>query len=733
MDIVLKQELNLSTKTLRCADRSGYFLLVGSFNKQVFLLVETDGTYQLIKTFDLFESEVYSIRFITSSTFAVGCKNGTIYIMDLEGELIHVLSQSSATVSSLDSSLNYLSSGHWDGTCILWSLETFEKIKILEDHKFAVVCKFLPNGNLVTGSQTGELNLWKAGTFERINQVQAHTDIIRCIDVVGHHIITCSNDELIKLWSSSLSQISEQKLHKSFVYAVAHYREVGEGLAIISGGEDFKLVISINLKEAASIPFPTTIWVIIANEKANEFIVFGDDGILRVFTTDKNSITNFDLHNAFISCAELASLKNPEISAEDMAKFPLKESMATMIGKKEGEVKVFNNKGKGEAFVWQNGKWEYLGEMIGANATMGQRFYEGDKHFPQGNYDFIFDVQDDTGLPRLLPFNKGDNPLEATEKFIAREQISIAFKEQILNFVIKNSKGTANNKNAQSKPAEIKPQSLLPKLKHFPIVDFVFYASLNSEALKKRVHELNDLYEGDQYKQKKMNKTELMYFDSLLGKLNSSNNMQGSTLADMEVVLVEGKLLKWVEENDIAILDLMRVFVLHPDASKILNSVDSGLKVAIFTVTFAKFEQEKYFILILKLISNLFKNNSQTFFKSDNIFREFLTIKASKFSTKVTSAFISMFGNLIFYLIENQKYYDYGYLLEFLAGLDLGFILSSEQESINFLLLIGNTLASGNEDLIRIIKNSYLKTVIDQIVFDSHGFLLDVKEFLAKV
>lgn len=723
----------MSPKTLRCADLSGYFLLVGSLSKQVYLLVESNGTYELSRTFDLFESEVYSIKFLSNTTFAVGCKNGTIYVMNLEGELIHVLSQSSSTVSGLDCSSKYLASGHWDGTCIVWSLDTFEKIQVLEEHKFAVVCKFLHNGNLVTGSQTGELHLWDGVSFHKIHSVQAHSDIIRAIDSVGHHIITCSNDCQIKIWSENLNPVIGQTLHSSFIYSVAHYRETGQGMAIISGGEDFKLVLSFNLKETASIPYPTSIWRIIANEKSHEILVFGDDGYLRVFTTDKTRVTDPEIHANFISAAELASLRNPEISPDDLAKFPPKSKMATLIGKKEGEVKVFNNDGKGEAYCWQKGKWEYLGEMVGANGTMGKRHYEGDKFFPKGDYDFIFDIQDDSGKTRLLPFSKGDNPLEATEKFIAREQISIAFKEQILNFIIKNTKGSTADNKAQNTNVQSHSQSVnqnLVRLQKFPIIDYIFYFSINADALRTKFHELNDQLDPELSKHKKLIKTELAHFDSLLKKLSVQNEMHTTTLTDMELTLVENKLLKWTDEADIPILDLLRVFVLHHDASKILNSVDSGLKVALFAITFAKYDQEKFFILILKLMSNLFKNNPQTFIKADPIFRDFLSLKGAKFTPKVISIYFSLISNLISNLVENQKSFDFIYLIEFLSTVNLEFVLSSEQESTNLIILLGNALSSGNPEILRLVRQQPIKSILDKIACDPHGLLTDIKQYL---
>ena len=91
----------------------------------------------------------------------------------------------------------------------------------------------------------------------------------------------------------------------------------------------------------------------------------------------------------------------------------------TMKGKKEGEVRVFRKGMVPEAYMWQGGQWVKIGDVIteGGGAGGGvkgePRHYHGDKFFPEGNYDYIFDVEDDSGVPKVIPFNDGDNPLEA--------------------------------------------------------------------------------------------------------------------------------------------------------------------------------------------------------------------------------------------------------------------------------------------------------------------------------
>jgi phospholipase A-2-activating protein len=726
MDIILKQELKVSPKTLRCADQSGHSILTGSLSKQVYLLTQSNGEYQVSRTFDVFDSEAYSVRFLSESTFAVGCRNGTIHIINLDGEVLRVLGQSGSTVSGLDRSGNYLASGHWDGTCIVWSLETFERVRVLEEHNYAVVCRFLPNGNLVTGSQTGELHLWHGTTFDKIRTVQAHTNIIRAIEAAGPHVITCSNDAQIKIWDENLNAVNGQTIHTSFIYDAVFYRATEQGVTIVSGGEDFRLIMSENLKEVASVPYPTSIWKIIANEKAHEILAFGDGGYLRVFTTDKSLVTNLDAHADFISAGELASFQNPDISAEELARFTPKSLMASISGRKEGEVKVFNNSGKGEVYCWKNGQWEYQGHLFGGPT---KSHYDGDDHFPKGDYDYIFDIQDDSGASRLLPFSNGDDPVKATEKFIEREKISANFKDQIINFIVKNTKGsTPANHEAQDDSQQI--YEIQSHLHKFPITDYIFFFAISTDEIRTQVHTLNEKLSPESSSHKKLTSDELAHFDSLLNKLTSPEGMNATSLSAEELSVVAGKLLKWTDESDIPVLDLMRMFVLHKDAGKILNSAESGAQVLSFAVNFAKHEQENSLVLIFKLFSNLFKNHPQIFFNSNPITKDFLAHNAPKFTPKVVSTYFSFVGNLTSHLLDNQLGYDMAYLIEFLSTLDLDFLLSSEQESANFVILLGNALAFGNHDISKIILQTSLKKTLDQIAVGPKGLLEDIRCYL---
>ena len=99
----------------------------------------------------------------------------------------------------------------------------------------------------------------------------------------------------------------------------------------------------------------------------------------------------------------------------------------TLPGKKEGEIRVFRNGMVPEAYSWQGGKWIKIGDVItegggsgGGTPKSEPRYYPGDQYFEAGTYDYIFDVEDESGVPKVIPFNDGGNPMDAAERYCRR-------------------------------------------------------------------------------------------------------------------------------------------------------------------------------------------------------------------------------------------------------------------------------------------------------------------------
>lgn len=50
------------------------------------------------------------------------------------------------------------------------------------------------------------------------------------------------------------------------------------------------------------------------------------------------------------------------------------------------------------------------------------KYYPGDEWFEPGEYDHLFNVEDEgsNGITKVIPFNNGDNALTAAEKYCKR-------------------------------------------------------------------------------------------------------------------------------------------------------------------------------------------------------------------------------------------------------------------------------------------------------------------------
>lgn len=103
-----------------------------------------------------------------------------------------------------------------------------------------------------------------------------------------------------------------------------------------------------------------------------------------------------------------------------------------MVGKKDGEVRVFKNGNNAEAYVWKAdfNRWDKIGDVINpVGGGISNKIYEGDRMFEAGEYDHIFDVDLGDNIIRKLPFDNGDNFLVAADKFVIREGINKAYVE----------------------------------------------------------------------------------------------------------------------------------------------------------------------------------------------------------------------------------------------------------------------------------------------------------------
>lgn len=75
-----------------------------------------------------------------------------------------------------------------------------------------------------------------------------------------------------------------------------------------------------------------------------------------------------------------------------------------------------------------------VGAAGGTQVTSGKKLYEGKE------YDYVFDVDISDNAPKIkLPYNRGEDPWMAAQKFIHKNELPQAYLDEVAKFIMTNS------------------------------------------------------------------------------------------------------------------------------------------------------------------------------------------------------------------------------------------------------------------------------------------------------
>ncbi len=247
----------------------------------------------------------------------------------------------------------------------------------------------------------------------------------------------------------------------------------------------------------------------------------------------------------------------------------------------------------------------------GAGGAGGKRQYQGDRFFPAGEYDYVFDVDIAEGAPKsLLPYNEGDNPLVVAEKFLTREGMNLGYKDQITAFIKKNTRGggmgTPSNSQTQSSSKNTAAQNV------FPMRQTVFFEQMNIDGLLAKINEFQVKLQ-ETGNPTALAESEMKWVSTLTTKLRDpALYAYIKEFGSFEIDIAK-KLLKWPAENAVPILDLWRCIVLHHCSQVFFSGVDSGLPIIAALVGKLKGSGPNVlWSIFYKFLSNLFIHTSNS-------------------------------------------------------------------------------------------------------------------------
>jgi phospholipase A-2-activating protein len=337
-----------------------------------------------------------------------------------------------------------LVSASWDQTARIWNNLDINSASIeLKGHEAAVwAITSIKNGKYATGSADKNIFVWNS-RGEKLVVLKGHTDCVRgLVGLDDGSLLSCSNDATIRHWSETYDCLKEFHGHSNYIYSIALNPALGD--VFVTGSEDSTIrmwsLSKGQLGDALSLP-AQSVWTVACIDNG-DIITGTSDALVRVFTKDPKRCASDDMLAAFETSVSTRKLEmSKELGGVKVNELPGPESL--LQEGTDGQTRLVRQpNGKILCYQWTNGKWECVGDVMGAaggtQETSGKSLHEGIE------YDFVFNVDIEDGAPPLkLPFNKTDDPWLAAQKFIHKHDLPQVYLEQVANFIIKNANLTS--------------------------------------------------------------------------------------------------------------------------------------------------------------------------------------------------------------------------------------------------------------------------------------------------
>lgn len=354
-----------------------------------------------------------------------------------------VLKGHTSTVSALAAGIDngVLLSGSWDKTARIWKIAGFGDSSsiVLQGHEAAVwAVSALKSGKYVTGSADRSIIYWSS-TGDKLKVLKGHKDCVRgLLSLPNDSLISAGNDAVIKFWNEDGECVRELHGHTNYIYSIAFNKGLGEQ-TLVSGGEDSTLRMwnsDGELGTAITLP-AQSVWAVACC--SNGDIVTGtSDGVVRIFTKDPSRVADEQSLAAFQVATETRIREaNTSLGGVKVNELPGPEALLQR-GREDQTKMIRHADGKIICYQWSDGKWNSLGDVVGAaggtQESSGKTLFEGKE------YDYVFSVDiSETEPPIKLPYNRGEDPWMVAQKFIHKHQLPQVYLDQVANFIVTNS------------------------------------------------------------------------------------------------------------------------------------------------------------------------------------------------------------------------------------------------------------------------------------------------------
>lgn len=550
-----------------------------------------------------------------------------------------------------------LVSGGMDTMVLVWDLRSGEKVQTLQGHKLQVtgvtldnedivsssvdstlrrwrkgkLVEFweahnapiqtvirIPSGEIVSGSSDTTIKLWKGKTCAQT--FVGHTDTVRGLSVMpGVGIISASHDCTIRLWALTGQVLMEMVGHTAIVYSVDSH---ASGL-IVSGSEDHFAKIWKDGVCVQSIEHPGCVWDAKFLENG-DIVTACSDGVTRIWTVHSNKVADSLELEAYASELSQYKLSRKRVGGLKLEDLPGLEALQ-IPGTSAGQTKVVREADNGVAYSWdmKEQRWDKLGEVVdGPDDGMNRPILDGIQ------YDYVFDVDIGDGEPtRKLPYNRSDNPYDAADKWLLKENLPFSYRQQIVEFILQNTGQkdftlntsfrdpyTGASAYVPGQPSSMSAIPAKPTFKHIPKKGMLIFDAAQFDGILKKIMEFNNALLSDlEKKNLSMSELEISRVAAVVKILKDTSHYHCSSFADVDISLLLKLLKTWPPAMIFPVIDILRMTILHPDgASLLLKHVENQNDVLMEMIEKVSSNPSLPANLLtgIRAVTNLFKSSS---------------------------------------------------------------------------------------------------------------------------
>lgn len=510
----------------------------------------------------------------------------------------------------------YILTGSWDGIVRVWDgdqlLKKFDKL----GHEHGTEVLGLENGTIVTASTNKHIVIVDASGKVVKKIANAHNAPIRKLIAHPLGFASAANDGLVKVWSEEGDAIQTIEAavasEVKFLYGVC-FLPGGNPLSasvdlessrLVTCGEDgFVRIFSVTGRLLQELGHPGPVRSVTPLGIEGDFMTACTDKKVRVFTkvaqrfASEKERAEFKEIAALVKASGMKGIDTSTLENEDALKQP---------GKKNGQVKVVNVAGRSVpiAYQWSDDlhEWIEIGEAMGASGSNGPS--RGKAKLDGKEYDFVSDIWLTEEQKVQLGFNADDDPTEVTDRFCALYQIPADMRQQIYEFVEpKIDQERLAMRRSAAMQVDATPRVVLQQVPSWTTGSFETYTGANHQAMETKLIQTNaQMVQGKN--PHGVTGDELKTFRVLLENLKDTMAYHSAGFSAGEIAIVK-KMVQWPTEHVLAVMDAMRVLMLHLAANAALGG-DAQVHTHLLAHVQASRAtgKETHQILMLKIVSN---------------------------------------------------------------------------------------------------------------------------------